>query len=117
MLLIRQLGAALLGGGLIAAALSGAALAAGETRGPNGETSTPASALTLSQDDIAKVEAGHYTAALLWHTSSDFTNAVTAGATDEFSKLGIQVIATTDAAFDAAKQKNDVETVMAKKPS
>ena len=33
------------------------------------------------------------TAALLWHTSSDFVNAVTAGAKDEFARLGIEVVA------------------------
>jgi ribose transport system substrate-binding protein len=44
-------------------------------------------------------------------------NAVTAGASDEFKRLGIAVVATTDAGFDAAKQKSDIETVLAKKPS
>jgi ribose transport system substrate-binding protein len=88
-----------------------------ETRGPGGETPTPSSALTLSDAEAAKIKAGRFSAALLWHTSSDFVNAVTAGATDEFNRLGISVVATTDAGFDAAKQKNDVETVMAKKPS
>ncbi|GGO94508.1 substrate-binding domain-containing protein [Wenjunlia tyrosinilytica] len=88
-----------------------------ETRGPNGEKPTATSDLTLSAADAAKVKAGHYTAALLWHTSSDFTNAVTAGADDEFARLGVKVVATTDAGFDAAKQKSDVETVLAKKPS
>ena len=44
-------------------------------------------------------------------------NAVTAGAKDEFARLGISVVAQTDAGFDAAKQKSDVETILAKKPS
>ncbi|MEV8630948.1 substrate-binding domain-containing protein [Streptosporangium sp. NPDC051023] len=87
-----------------------------ETRGPNGEKPSPSSALTLTDAEVAKVKSGKHTAALLWHTSSDFTNAVTAGAKDEFARLGVQVVATTDAAFDAAKQKSDVETVLAKKP-
>jgi ribose transport system substrate-binding protein len=90
---------------------------AGETVGPGGEKATPASALSLSDSEIAKLKDGKYTAALLWHTSSDFVNAVTAGATDEFKLLGIPVVAQTDAGFDAAKQKNDVETILAKKPS
>jgi ribose transport system substrate-binding protein len=89
----------------------------GETRGPNGEPATPTSALTLTPAEIAKVQAGHYTAAFAWHTGADFTTAVTNGATDEFAKLGIRVVATTDAGFDPAKQKNDVETIMARKPS
>jgi ribose transport system substrate-binding protein len=89
----------------------------GATRGPNGEKPTPASALTLSQAEIDKVKAGNYTAALVWHQSADFTTAVTAGARDEFAKLGIEVVATTDAGFDAGRQKSDIETVLAKKPS
>lgn len=89
----------------------------GETRGPAGETATPTSALKLSDAEVAKIKAGSYTAALTWHQSSDFTTAVTAGAKDEFGKLGIDVVATTNANFDPGKQKSDIETVMAKKPS
>jgi ribose transport system substrate-binding protein len=106
--------------GLVVAGLVGggcAAALAGETVGPGGEKATPASALTLSEAEVAKLKDGKYTAALLWHTSSDFVNAVTAGATDEFSRLGVSVVAQTDAGFDAAKQKSDVETILAKKPS
>ena len=89
----------------------------GTTRGPNGERPTPTSALRLSSSEIAKVRAGRYTAALVWHESSDFTNAVDVGVRDEFSMLGIKVVAETSANFDAAKQKADVETVQAKRPS
>jgi ribose transport system substrate-binding protein len=89
----------------------------GQTRGPAGEKATPTSALKLSAAEIAKVRKGHYTAALVWHQTSDFEAAVTAGAQDTFRQLGIKVVATTIANFDAAKQKSDVETVMAKKPT
>jgi ribose transport system substrate-binding protein len=91
--------------------------AVGKTTGPNGEQATPTSALKLSPDEIDEVKAGNYTAALTWHQSSDFTTAVTAGAKDEFAKLGIEVVATTNANFDPGKQKNDIETVLAKRPS
>jgi ribose transport system substrate-binding protein len=87
------------------------------TKGPNGEDGTPASSVTLTPEQEAKIKAGHYTAALAWHESSDYSKAASQGAIDEFTKLGIEVIAQTDAGFDAAKQKSDVETVMAKKPS
>ena len=89
----------------------------GVTRGPAGEKATPTSALRLSAKEVAKVRRGHYTAALVWHQTSDFENAVTSGARDQFNKLGIKIVATTIANFDAGKQKSDVETVMAKKPS
>ncbi len=90
---------------------------AGETVGPGGEKATPSSEVTLTDAEVAKLKEGKYTAALLWHTSSDFVNAVTAGAKDEFARLGISVVAQTDAGFDAAKQKSDVETILAKKPN
>ena len=90
---------------------------AGETVGPGGEKATPTSELTLTDAEAAKLKEGKFTAALLWHTSSDFVNAVTAGAKDEFARLGMTIVAQTDAGFDAAKQKSDVETILAKKPS
>ena len=91
--------------------------ALGTTRGPNGERPTPNSALRLSSSEVAKVRAGRYTAALVWHEGSDFTDAVDAGVRDEFNMLGIRVVAETSANFDAAKQKSDIETVHAKRPS
>ena len=102
----------------IGAALAMTTLAtAGETAGPDGEKATATSALTLTDAEVAKLKDGKFTAALLWHTSSDFVNAVTAGSKDEFARLGVSVVAQTDAGFDAAKQKSDVETILAKKPS
>jgi ribose transport system substrate-binding protein len=108
---------------LLTATLSGivgfgsSSLAAAQTVGPNGEAATPSSALTLTDADVAKLEEGKYSAALVWHTSSDFISAVTAGATHEFDRAGIKVVATTDAGFDPARQLSDVETVMAKSPN
>ena len=89
----------------------------GATRGPTGEPATPASALELTSNEIAKVRSGHYTAALVWHQNSDFVTAVTAGARDQFNHMGIRVVAQTSANFDAAKQKSDLETVAAQRPS
>ena len=86
----------------------------GTTHGPAGEQATPTSALTLSAAEVAKVRQGHYTAALVWHQTSDFEDAVTRGARAEFKLLGIKIVATTIANFDAGKQKSDIETVMAK---
>jgi ribose transport system substrate-binding protein len=89
----------------------------GTTHGPNGEKATQSSALELTPREIAQVRAGHYTAAFVWHENSDFTTAVTAGARDALAQLGIKIVAQTSANFDAAKQKSDLETVEAKKPS
>ena len=90
--------------------------AVGETHGPNREQATPAASLRLSGRDVAKLRAGEHTAALVWHEDSDFTEAVTAGVRDVFRTLGIRIVAQTSAAFDAAKQRSDIETVAARKP-
>lgn len=88
-----------------------------ETVGPGNEAATKSSAVKVDAADVAKLKAGGYKAALLWHDQSDFVNAVTAGAKDEFARLGIEVVAETNAAFDAAKQRSDIETSLAKKPN
>jgi ribose transport system substrate-binding protein len=91
--------------------------AEGVTTGPHGEKPTPAASYTLTPAEEQKIRDGHYTAALVWHETSEYTNAVNSGAQAEFKRLGITVVAQTDAGFDAARQKSDVETVLAKKPS
>ncbi|WP_187977075.1 substrate-binding domain-containing protein [Mycetocola sp. JXN-3] len=85
--------------------------------GPNGEKPDALSALSLTADEIAKVKAGNFTAAFVWHTSSDFVTAVEKGAREEFEKLGIKVVASTQAGFNAATQANNVQTVLALHPS
>ena len=104
----------LIGCALAALALAGPAWT--QTVGPGGESATPSSEITLSDADLAGLKDKGHKAALLWHTSSDFVNAVTAGATDEFARAGIPVVVTTDAGFDAAKQRSDIETALAAGP-
>lgn len=87
-----------------------------ETVGPNGEEPTPASEVTLSEEQKEEIREGDYTAALLWHTSAAFTDGVSAGAREVFDDLGIRVIAETNAEFDPAEQANQVETVLARNP-
>jgi len=87
------------------------------TVGPNGEQPTPLSQLSLTDAEVAQLQAGHFTAAQLWHTSSQFIDAVQQGAAAEFQRLGIDVVATTNANMDAGTQANQVGTAMAKKPN
>ncbi|MBZ5763024.1 substrate-binding domain-containing protein [Rhizobium sp. VS19-DR104.2] len=94
-----------------------ASAADGATTGPHAERPTPAASVTLTPEEEQKIKDGKFTAALVWHEMSEYTNAVNRGAKDEFKRLGVEVIAQTDAGFDAARQKADVETVLAKKPS
>lgn len=88
-----------------------------QTVGPLGETATPSSEITIDDAQAAELQGKGLKAALLWHDQADFVNAVTAGATDEFTRLGIEVVATTSAGFDSAKQLADVETTLALKPN
>lgn len=86
-------------------------------KGPNGEPATPASDVKLTGEEVAKVKAANYTAALLWAGAGEWYDALGAGAKARFAELGIEVVATADAQFDAAKQASDVETAMTLKPS
>ena len=83
---------------------------------PYRNAAVPTSALTLSEDEIAKVRAGGYKSAHLWAGAGEWYNAIDAGATDKFEELGIEVFARTDAQFDPATQANDVETSLAGAP-
>ncbi len=85
--------------------------------GPDGAVATAADTVTLSDEEVARVKAGNFTAAFAWHELYDWSSAVSQGAKDEFARLGIKVVAETNASFDAARQKGDVETVMALQPS
>ena len=84
---------------------------------PNGEPATPAGRIALTPEEVAKIQAGHYSAALLWAGSGEWYTALSAGAEDRLKELGISVVARADAQFDPAKQANDVETALALKPS
>jgi ribose transport system substrate-binding protein len=66
---------------------------------------------------VSTLRKRHYTAALAWHQSGTFTQAVTDGAQAEFKKLGVKVVSTTQANFNAATQVNQLQTVQAEKPS
>ncbi len=86
--------------------------------GPHGEQAVPASTITLTDAEIAKIQAMKATAAIVLHYGgNDWSNAQVAGQKAEFAKLGIDVIAVTDAQFKPDKQVSDIETVMAKKPN
>ncbi len=87
-----------------------------EFAGPNGEKPTLASELTLTQEEVDEIKAGGYTAALVWHENSVFIQTTEQGLREKFDELGIEVVASTTAEFDAGKQANNIETVLAKDP-
>ena len=88
------------------------------SKGPNGEEPAPASVAELSDDDVARVKAMGAKAAIVMHYGgNDWANAQIAGLKSEFSRLGVDLIATTDANFKPDKQVSDLETVMTQKPN
>ncbi len=88
------------------------------SKGPNGEEPSTASTAALSDDEVAKVKAMDATAAIVMHYGgNDWATAQIAGLKDEFGKLGINVVAVTDANFKPDKQVSDIETVLSKKPN
>lgn len=88
-----------------------------QTTGPNGEKATPISKLKITPAEVNKIRAGHYTAALAWHTSDEVTAAETRGAEDTFKQLGIKVVGITNADYQADRQSDQVRTLLAKKPN
>ncbi len=86
--------------------------------GPNGESATPATTLSLTDEEIQQIKDGGYTAAICFHyAGNDWSSAQLKGLQDTFAKLGIQVVSVTDANFKPEQQVSDIETVLALKPS
>lgn len=84
--------------------------------GPNGEIPGALSELSLTEEETAKIKDGKFKAAFVWHTGSEFVSAVENGARAQFKKLGIDVVASTQANFDPAMQANNLQTVLALNP-
>ncbi|TLM83537.1 substrate-binding domain-containing protein [Pseudarthrobacter sp. NamE5] len=88
------------------------------SKGPNGEAPSPSSAADLTPEEIEQVKGLGATAAIVMHYGgNDWATAQINGLKSEFEKLGIRVIATTDANFKPDKQVSDIETVLSQKPN
>lgn len=59
---------------------SNALAAVDHTVGPNGETPTPYTQVKVAPQDVSKFKGKDYKAAILMHTTSDFSTALIAGA-------------------------------------
>lgn len=68
-----------------------------------------AAGVQLSAEQLHQLRLHRRKAALVWHGSSAWINAVTAGATAEFASAGVEVVAVTDANYDPARQAADIE--------
>jgi ribose transport system substrate-binding protein len=85
--------------------------------GPNGEEPATVDATAVTDEQAAEVKAMGLTAAIVMHYGgNDWANAQIDGLNTEFERLGIEVIATTDADFDPATQVSQIETVLIQDP-
>jgi ribose transport system substrate-binding protein len=87
------------------------------SKGPNGEDPAPVSSVSLTAEEITKIQGLKAKAAIVMHYSgNDWSQAQVAGLKAQFAKMGIDVVAVTDAGFKPEKQVADIETVLAQKP-
>lgn len=88
-----------------------------KSTGPNGEKAAPASSLTLTDEEIVKLKAGNYSAAISFHyAGNDWSSAQQKGLEDTFKKYEINIVGTTDANFSVEQQVSDLETLTALNP-
>jgi ribose transport system substrate-binding protein len=88
------------------------------SQGPHGEKPTPVSSVSLTAEEIEKIRALKAKAAIVMHyiTGSDWSQAQIAGLRSQFEKMGIEVIAVTDAGFNPERQVTNIQTVLDQNP-
>jgi ribose transport system substrate-binding protein len=87
------------------------------SKGPGGEAAVSAKTLQLTEEEVNKIKEGKYKAAIVMHyAGNDWATAQIDGLKATFERMGIEVVAVTDAQFKSEKQVSDIETVLAKKP-
>lgn len=87
------------------------------SKGPNGEEPAPASSVSLSAEEIEKIRGLKAKAAIVLHYArNDWSEAQVAGLKSQFDKMGIEVIAVTDAGFIAERQVANIESVLMQHP-
>lgn len=87
------------------------------SKGPHGELAVSAKSLQLTVDEVKEIQDLKLTAAISMHyAGNDWSTAQIAGLEDTFAKLGVEVVAVTDAQFKSEKQVSDIETILAKRP-
>lgn len=85
--------------------------------GPNGEPVVSAKTLQLSLKDLNKLQKKKYTAAISMHYAKhDWAGSIVEGLEATFAKMGMEVIAVTDAEFNAEKQVEDLNSILMKHP-
>lgn len=88
------------------------------SKGPSGEDPAKAETIVLTPAEEEQVRAMKATAAIVLHYGgNDWSQAQVAGLQSEFTRLGIEVLAVTDANFKPDRQVSDIETVLSRNPN
>lgn len=86
--------------------------------GPKGEEGVLYSDIKITDEQAAKIKAGNFTVAIaLGWLGDDWAQQQLIGLKEQFGKLGIKVIAETNANWDDSRQISDLATVSVLKPN
>lgn len=86
--------------------------------GQRGEEGFPASKLVISEEQAAKIKAGGFTVAIsMGWMGDDWASQQLIGLKAQFEKLGVKVVAETNANWSDAKQIADLEAISVLKPN
>jgi ribose transport system substrate-binding protein len=84
---------------------------------PDGPPAVSPDVLKFSDEDLAKLKAGKFTAGLVMHTmDAGWPQLQVSGISNTLKDLGIEVVGTTDAKFQPGQQISDLEQMIARKP-
>jgi ribose transport system substrate-binding protein len=85
--------------------------------GQRGEPGFPAADLKITDEQLAKIKAGNFTVGIsMGWLGDDWASQQLIGLKETFEKLGIKVVAETNANWDDAKQISDLEAIGVLKP-
>jgi ribose transport system substrate-binding protein len=84
---------------------------------PDGAPASTADIFSFTDEEVAKLKEGKFTAGLVMHTMDAGWPALqVAGITTTLNEFGIEVVATTDAKFQPGQQISDLEQMIARAP-
>jgi ribose transport system substrate-binding protein len=87
------------------------------SKGPNGEEPAPASSVSLTDGELEKIRGLKSKAAIVMHyAQNDWSQAQVAGLKSQFDKMGIDVIAISDAGFNPERQVTNIRAALAQHP-
>ncbi len=86
-------------------------------QGPNGEKASSVDVLKLTDDEAAKVRAGHFKVGITMQTVNlDWSQLQVQGVTDTLNKYGVQVTGVASAEYQVDRQIADIEDTIQRHP-